>query len=69
MPRRMSPARTAAKERGDTFYTGPACKFGHVGERYTSTNACRECVRRQTRPDRARKPKADEFDQLLGEAR
>lgn len=76
MPRPMSEARKAAKEAGDRFYTGgPACHRGHVGERYTSTNACRECVRTQARPDRKAKnprkaklapaaPESD-FEQLL----
>lgn len=69
MARPMSPARKAAKASGEKFYVGPVCKFGHGGERYTSTNACRECVRSQngTRPDRGKRRRAteDEFEQLM----
>lgn len=69
MGRPKSPARAAAVETGAQFYIGPACQHGHSGERYTSTNACRQCVREQPRPDRARKRKrpvqADDFEALL----
>lgn len=67
MPRRMSPARAEALHRGARFYIGPRCSRGHAtGERYTSTNACRECVAGQPRPDRERRrPAVDEFSALL----
>jgi len=54
MPRPMNPARRAALDTGRRFYAGPPCRSGHKGERYTSTNACRECVRLQDRPDKRR---------------
>lgn len=57
MPRPMSPARRAALDHGRRFYVGPPCTHGHGAEdgqatRYTSTNACRVCVRLQVRGDR-----------------
>lgn len=71
MARPMNPERRKAIDAGAKFYAGPACQNGHSGERYTSTNACRECVAAQgkTRPDRQpkkRRPRAaaDEFEQL-----
>lgn len=27
------------------FYTGKACKSGHIDQRYTSTGHCLECLR------------------------
>jgi hypothetical protein len=61
MARPMSPGRAAALRSGARFYVGPKCHRGHGGERYTSTNACRECVRLQVR----RAAPADEFSELL----
>jgi hypothetical protein len=44
MPRIIS--RAAARARGlPSYFTGRACKYGHVAERRTSTADCRECRR------------------------
>lgn len=71
MARPMNPERRKALDEGVKFYMGPRCQHGHDGGRYTSTNACRECVASQgkTRADRQpkrkrRPPVADEFEQL-----
>lgn len=55
MPRARIPGRHIA---GATHYQGRPCKYGHSGERYASTGACRECIwlRRQS---------TDSFDDLL----
>lgn len=74
MPRPMSPARRQALDAGFRFYIGPPCRLGHGmagalnGQpgawRYTSTNACRECVKQQARPDRVKR--CDPLAELLG---
>src|SRR4051812_5904583 len=54
-------SRAEAKAAGLTrFYTGAACKWGHVAERMVGSGGCRECHRVLTKarfaanPDRAR---------------
>ncbi len=59
MPRPRNPGRHIA---GATYYQGRPCKYGHSGERYASTGACRECIRLR---DQARRPSTDSFDDLL----
>jgi len=39
-----SDARAAAILAGAKTYQGPACKYGHSGERYTRSKDCTECV-------------------------
>lgn len=66
MPRRANPHRAEARATAKPFYIGAPCRFGHMGERYTSTGACRDCVAAQ--PVRSRKPVArvaDEFSLLM----
>lgn len=52
MPRPRNTARMLALLTGETFYAGAPCKRGHAGERYVSTNACRQCIAGQARPTR-----------------
>lgn len=56
--RPKDPARAAALDAGETFYeNGNPCKYGHVGQRYTSSSACVQCCqewRDQHRPARVR---------------
>lgn len=55
--RPMTPARRLALDTGARFYIGPPCVAGHLaGRRYTSTGACVECVAKQDRTGRARRP-------------
>lgn len=54
----VSPHRTrrAAIDAGSRrYYTGRPCKWGHLAERYTSTNGCMDCVN----PTRGMLPVAD----------
>lgn len=36
--------KTAQKLKLVRYYTGKACKFGHLSERFTSTGGCKECI-------------------------
>jgi hypothetical protein len=69
MPRPMTPARREALQNGRRFYVGAPCQHGHGAagnERYTSTNACRQCVRLQARPERRKPATVDTLAELLG---
>ena len=37
-----------------TYFTGKACKRGHISERYTQNSTCVMCVREATYADRKR---------------
>ncbi len=57
MPRKMCPARQAAKDAGAVrFFNGIPCPRGHVGDRFTSSGTCAQCLldRKQTPERKAR---------------
>ena len=43
----------AAKQGSLSYFTGVACKNGHVEQRYTTTGICYECKRQQMKRDYA----------------
>ena len=52
---RYSTARTLAAERGRrTYFTGLACKHGHLAERDTISGSCTDCKRSASAADRER---------------
>ena len=51
------PERTAAKEAGERFYfTGKACRNGHVVKRYTSSGLCSACATKNVKAWAAKQP-------------
>ena len=46
-------SRRAAADSGKTFFfTGKACKHGHVSQRYVTTGACKACLMGNFKPKR-----------------